>query len=98
MSSEIVIFATAKALPGREAALLAALAEVAGPTRVQPGCLRFELFRSDDGAQVTAVERWASDADHAAHIKGAHVQTLMARFDGVLAGPPTIVQMAPVSA
>lgn len=94
----LVVFATAKALPGKEAALQAALVEVATPTRAQPGCISFELFRSADGALLTAVEHWTSRADHDAHTKGPHVQTLMAKFDGVLAGPPSIVAMAPIEA
>jgi quinol monooxygenase YgiN len=63
-----------------------------------PGCLGFELLRADGGAAViTAIERWASAADHDRHVQAPHVATLIQRFDGVLAAPPEIVEMRPLS-
>jgi quinol monooxygenase YgiN len=90
---EIVIFATARAAPGMEAALEQALRDVADPTLAQPGCLGFELYRSKDGSTITAVERWTSKADHERHIQGAHVQELLEKFDGILVSAPTISEM-----
>jgi len=89
-STAITIIASAKALPGKEAALERALRDVAGPTRAQAGCLGFKLYRSEDSAIVTAVEHWASNGDHERHLQGAHVQKLMAAMAGILAGPPQI--------
>src|SRR5579859_4216332 len=95
--TEIVVLATARAKPGKEADLESALREVAAPTRSQQGCLQFELYRSaQDHAQITALERWASEADHERHIQGDHVKRLMNRFEGILAGPPEIVSMTPL--
>jgi quinol monooxygenase YgiN len=97
LTTEILVLAHAKASPGKESALEAALLEVAGPTLAQPGCLRFELYRSaQDAAVITAIERWASSDDHQRHIQGDHVKRLMTRFDGILAAPPEIVVMKPL--
>jgi quinol monooxygenase YgiN len=95
-TAEIAIFATARALPGKEADLAKALRDVAAPTLAQPGCLGFCLYGSEDGSMITAFERWASRMDHHRHLQGAHVSELMARFNGILAGAPTITEMKPL--
>ena len=90
--TDIIVLATARAKAGKEAELESALRECAGPTREQPGCVQFLLLRaSGDKATIVGYERWASEADHQQHLEGAHVQRLMARMAGVLAGPPDIV-------
>jgi quinol monooxygenase YgiN len=96
-TTEVVILATARAKPGKEADLERALRDVAAPTLAQPGCLQFELFRpAQDPAAITALERWFSIEDHDRHLQGDHVKTLMSRFDGVLAAPPEFVLLKPL--
>ena len=91
-SSDLIVIASAKAKSGKEADLEAALREAAGPTRQQPGCVEFALYRLK-GARDTIVgyERWASEADHQKHLQGAHVQRLMGKMMEILAEPPNIV-------
>jgi quinol monooxygenase YgiN len=90
--ADLIVIASAKAKPGKEADLEQALREAAGPTRQQPGCVEFRLLRMA-GARHTLVgfERWASEADHQKHLQGAHVQRLMQRMGDILAEPPNIV-------
>lgn len=89
--TDVIVIASAKAKPGKEAALELALREVAGPTRKQPGCVQFGLHRvKDDPATLIGFERWASEADHQRHLEGAHVQQLMSRMADILAEPPRI--------
>jgi quinol monooxygenase YgiN len=96
-AAQLVVVATAKALAGKEDDLERALRDVGGPTRAQPGCLQWDLFRSaQDPATMTAIEWWASAVDHERHLQGDHVKTLLTRFDGILAGPPDIVAMTPL--
>jgi quinol monooxygenase YgiN/predicted ester cyclase len=96
-STQKVVLATAKANAGREKDLENALPEVAAPTRAQQGCLQFEVFRSaTDPSAIIGFEHWASEEDHARHLQGDHVKTLLARFDGVLSGPPEFVFMKPL--
>ena len=95
--NELVVLATARAKPGRDAGLEAALHESGEATRKQPGCLQFELFRSvQDPAAITALERWASEQDHDRHLRGDHIKTLMVRFEEILAAPPDIAPMKPL--
>ena len=90
-NTDLVVLATASAKPGAEEALLAALRDVAAPTRAQPGCRSFELLRSRESPGVViAIERWASAADHARHLQGAHVARLMTAMTPLLAAPPVI--------
>jgi quinol monooxygenase YgiN len=90
--SDIIVMATAKAKPGKEADLEKALREAAGPTREQPGCVQFSLHRPVAArSTIVGLERWASEADHQRHLEGAHIKKLMSRFDGILAEAPTIV-------
>lgn len=96
-TTELVVLATAKAKPGKEADVERALRDAVAPTRAQRGCLQFELYRSvQDAGAITAVERWASEEDHQRHLEGDHIRTLMIRFDGILAAPPQIVIMKPL--
>jgi quinol monooxygenase YgiN len=96
-TTEIVVLATAKAKPGMEADLERALRDVAAPTRAQPGCLEFQLYRSTQNpAAITAFERWSSEEDHERHLQSNHVKTLITRFEGSLAAPPEIIPMKPL--
>jgi quinol monooxygenase YgiN len=90
--TDLIVLATAKAKPGKEAELERALREVAGPTRQQPGCVQFTLLRAaGDKSSLVGYERWASEEAHQQHLAGAHVQKLMARMADILAVPPSIV-------
>ena len=90
--SDLIVIASAKAKPGKEAALEQALLQAAKPTREQPGCVSFSLFSSvDDPSVIIGFERWASVKDHEKHLQGAHVQTLMSQMMEILAEPPKIL-------
>jgi quinol monooxygenase YgiN len=91
-AADMIILAEARARPGKEEELARALREVAGPTRQQPGCVGFSLWRRQDApATIVGFERWASRGDHQRHLKGAHVELLMRRMADILAEPPRIV-------
>jgi len=90
--TDLIVLASARAKPGKESELEAALREAAGPTREQPGCVQFLLLRVvNDKSTVVGYERWASEAEHQNHLKGAHIQRLMSRMADILAAPPNII-------
>lgn len=90
--TDLIVIASAKAKPGREADLERALREVGGPTRQQPGCVEFTLHRrQDDKATLVGFERWESAEAHNRHLQGAHVARLMGQMADILAEPPVIV-------
>jgi quinol monooxygenase YgiN len=88
--TDLIVIATAKAKPGKESALEQALRDVATPTRAQPGCVHWSLYRA--GATLVALERWTSREMHERHLQGAHVQELMGKMGDLLAEPPSIVE------
>jgi quinol monooxygenase YgiN len=91
-ASDLIVIATAKAKPGKEADLERVMREVAGPTRAQPGCVQFSLYRvATAPSTIVALERWASAADHDRHLQGAHVQRLMTQMADILAQAPSII-------
>jgi quinol monooxygenase YgiN/uncharacterized protein YndB with AHSA1/START domain len=91
-AAETVVLATIKAKAGKEADLELVLRNVVAPTRAQPGCLQFELYRSaQDPAVMTAFEHWDSEENHERHLQGGHVKTLLSRFDEIVAAPPEFV-------
>jgi quinol monooxygenase YgiN len=95
ITPENAFIASATAKPGKEAELVSALREVAGPTRAQPGCIRFGLYQPEGArATVIGVERWASAADHERHMAGAHFKRLADRMADLIAEPPHIMSYA----
>ncbi len=79
----------ARAKPGREAELGRRLAGLVAPTRAEPGCLAYDLHRSQtDPAVWVLIEAWRSPADLAAHVESAHLQAFLAQADEVLDGAP----------
>jgi quinol monooxygenase YgiN len=59
--SDVIVIASAKAKPGNRKELERALRDVAEPTRAQPGCVLFSLYRSVDNASIIiGFERSAS--------------------------------------
>jgi quinol monooxygenase YgiN len=89
--SHLIVIASATAKPGMERKLEQALRDVAAPTRAQPGCVAFSLYRSvNDAAVIIGFERWASKDHHDRHLQGAHVQALISAMADILAEPPHI--------
>lgn len=89
--TDLLVIASAKAKPGKEGELEQALREVAPPTRAQPGCVAFDLYRRhDDPAVIIGFEHWSSKEHHDLHLKSAHVQKLMSAMADILAESPQI--------
>lgn len=89
--SHLIVIASAKARTGHEKNLERILCDVAEPTRAQPGCILFSVYRSqEDRSTIIGFERWASREDHGRHLQGPHVQKLMSAMEELLAEPPRI--------
>ncbi|WEX75557.1 antibiotic biosynthesis monooxygenase [Sinorhizobium numidicum] len=74
-NSPLTIIAITTAKPGKEAALGAAQEKLVAETRIEDGCLRYELHQSlDDGRVRIFVESWESEARWRAHMEGAAMQ------------------------
>ncbi|HLG98648.1 MAG TPA: putative quinol monooxygenase [Bryobacteraceae bacterium] len=77
---DVILIVTAKAKPGKEKELERALREVGQPTRQQPGCVRFSLYRSEqDPGDIVGIEHWKSKTK------------LGAAMGNIIPGPPQIL-------
>ncbi len=60
---ELFIVARFHARAGQESAVEAALREVSGPSRAEPGCLGFQVFRSTRDSRLFYIHsRWMDEA------------------------------------
>lgn len=87
----IRIVARAVARPPSRQALQDALAASIGPTRSEPGCLRYELMQSTtDPNEYVMLEEWRSEADVAGHMHTPHVRLLLEQVSALVSTPPEI--------
>ena len=56
----------------------------------EPGCLYYDLFRSDEPTVFVILERYADDEAFAKHGKTDHMRAFGKKVTGLLAGPPAI--------
>jgi quinol monooxygenase YgiN len=87
-----------KAKEGHEAKLEAAFAPAVKATRKEKGCVHYELNRDTQTAgRYLLYERWKCLADLEAHLKSAHIKTLLADLKDVTAGAPEARVMVPAA-
>ena len=67
------------------------LLELIGPSRAEPGCLKYELFQNEDAAaDFTFVETFASDAALKAHAAAPYIANLGPRLAPLVARPSDV--------
>jgi quinol monooxygenase YgiN len=88
----VTVVATFVARPGQETALRNALVGLVTPTRLEKGCLNYDLHAlPDQPAKFLFHENWTDQASLDAHLQSAHVQAVLPRMDEWCAQPPQIV-------
>ena len=94
----VVLVVVFHARPDTFEELRTRLLELVELTRVEPGCLQYELHtRDDEPLQLTFVETWASDAAHAAHDETAHVKAIQADIPRLTSGPLTVQRLRKIT-
>ena len=84
----LTIVAMFRARPGQEEALADALRAMPTPTRLERGCLNYDLHRSNDDPRLFFFhETWASVDDHRAHLDTGHVRHLLTITPDLLLEP-----------
>ncbi|WP_116139255.1 putative quinol monooxygenase [Trinickia diaoshuihuensis] len=97
--TSVTIFATFEPRPGIEEAVMAALQEALIPTRAEPGCIRFDLYRSESAPTTLHLfEIFAAPDALAAHRQTEHYQAFRRKIDPLLARPPVVVRLKAVDA
>ena len=88
MSEKIDVIAHLHAAPGHEAVVREALESFVAPTRLEAGCIRYDLFQDvNDPLKFTFIEEWESPAALEAHSKSAHIAAGRAKMEGKLSQP-----------
>lgn len=80
MADPLHVIARIRAAPDTVEELIASMRIMVGEVRQEPGCLRYDLTRSEDDPTVLVfVEEWATRADWEAHMEGAAIARHQAR-------------------
>jgi quinol monooxygenase YgiN len=94
---ELMIFARFHVRAGCEEAMLAALADVATPTRAEAGCLFQQGYQSIRDSRLFYVHsRWTSDDAFEIHATLAHTVRFLARVQELADQPPEITRARPI--
>jgi quinol monooxygenase YgiN len=97
-TSSLTIVAITTAVAGKEQALRAAQEKLVAETVKEPGCLRYELNQSlDDRRVLIFTEKWASERDWRAHMKGAAMRHFHASGASRLIEGSSLFRMATVA-
>jgi len=95
VSKPLTIVAMSRARPGCEDAVHAALRALVEPSRLDPGCLQYDLHVSVESPGVFLFyENWASRADWEAHMGTPHLAAWKARAPELVA-ESQLLQMEP---
>jgi quinol monooxygenase YgiN len=69
-------------VPQSRADVVRTLTAQLGPTRVQPGCLRCDLYRDvEDQGAITLVEEWESQADLDLRLRSEEYRAVLAAIE-----------------
>ncbi|WP_416979733.1 putative quinol monooxygenase [Streptomyces sp. T028] len=92
MAEPVVLVATLVAKPGQEELVEKTLKAAVPAVHAEPGCLRYALHRKTGttGAFVL-VEKWASQDELGAHLKGAAMREVFTALGEALDGPPDVL-------
>jgi len=85
---KIDVVAHLQSKPGCEDALRTVLTGFVAPTRLEAGCLRYDLHVDlDDSTKFTFIEEWESREALTQHGQSEHIAAGRARFPDLLAQP-----------
>jgi len=90
---EQFVFVRLHAREGEEKAVEEALREVTAPSREEPGCLSFHLFRSVRDPRLFYIHsRWVDEAAFQKHAVLAHTERFLTKVDALLDRPREVTR------
>jgi len=91
MKDCIFVSAVLVALPGKAAAVQAAIADVITPTCQEEGCISYVAHVStSDCNRFLFFEEWTSQDDLDEHLKSPHLTSFVGKVGPLLAGAPEV--------
>lgn len=95
---ELFIFARFHAREGREAAIAAALQDVVGPSREEPGCLAIVAYRSTRDERLFYIHsRWVDEAAFETHALMPHTVRFIARVTPLIDHQLEVTRAQPIA-
>jgi quinol monooxygenase YgiN len=95
---ELCIIARFHAREGQQEAVAAAIADVAGPTKAEPGCLTYGAYRSTRDPQLFFIySRWIDEAAFNAHAELPHTRRFLARVEPLITHALDVTRTAPIA-
>ncbi len=89
----IKVVAQVTALADKIVEVQAILQAIVAPTRLETGCLSYQLFRnSGHPVEFLFIEEWVDEQAIAAHFTTPHIQDTLAKVTPLLAAAPIIKQ------
>jgi quinol monooxygenase YgiN len=87
------VFVRLHAREGEESAVEEALREVTAPSREEPGCLSFHIFRSMRDRRLFYIHsRWVDEAAFQGHAELPHTIRFLQRVDALLDQPRDVTR------
>lgn len=75
------VLVTQRVIPGKEQEFEALVRQLEANTLANdPGCLRYEWYRSAEPHTYVLIERWMDQAAAQAHLKAAHMTALLPKI------------------
>lgn len=88
MSEKLTVVVRLRALAGMEERVRRELLDLLGPTRMESGCLNFDLHEAEDDPGLFLVhENWVGEDDLVRHFEMPYLKAWVAKADGLLAEP-----------
>jgi len=98
MKSQLDVVAHIQAAAGEEALVREVLESYVAPTRLEEGCLRYDLFIDlDDASKFTFIEEWTSMDALYLHSQSAHIAAGRTRLEGKLAVQGWVQKLAHIA-
>ena len=95
---ELFLFARFHARPGCEAALRDAIHSVAGPTKIEPGCLSYQAFQSVRmQGEFYVHSRWRDKAAFELHASLPHTVQFITTVDALVDQPLCVSLTEPLN-
>jgi quinol monooxygenase YgiN len=87
------VFVRLHAREGEETAVEEALRDVTGPSRKEPGCLSFHIFRSTRDRRLFYIHsRWVNEDAFQLHAELPHTVRFLKRVDALLDQPRDVTR------
>lgn len=98
MKEQIDVIAHIQAKAGEEDSVRAILESYVAPTRLEDGCLRYDLFIDlNDPSKFTFVEEWTTMAALEKHGQSAHITKGKALVADKVAGPAWVQRLTRIA-